>query len=277
MILRPLISEEVLAKNRAVQTAKLVNGAAEAEQAWIIVSRMQSVEADQYLLISQPDHARLSGEMAAQFKASFLPEVDRSIAKAIGAHDAGWAARFQFERDLQGDPPRTDTGRPLHFMQVTAEEALSAWSGSIKAAGEISPLGEYMVSCHFSRIGWMRIQMEVDTPADLARVQGFVRDEEEAQAKLESKLPLSKDELAEYVDLLQLCDVLSLYLCCGATERAAFPQRFGGSNIQISYDNGIYSTEPSLFGGTLQRFYLPVRVYPSHGGEAQTRIGFQIK
>src|SRR5437868_4705714 len=130
MILRPLIS-----KDRVPQpsTARLVDGIPEAEQAWMIVSRMQALEAEQYLLITQPDHARLSGEMAARFSAPFLPKIDRTISDAIGAHDAGWAARFRFERDLQGDPPLTDNGRPQHFMQVTAEESLSAWSGSIKA------------------------------------------------------------------------------------------------------------------------------------------------
>jgi hypothetical protein len=266
MIIRPLLSK---ASTGGEEAAKVP------EQAWTIVSRMQNQEADQYLLISQPDHARLSGEMAALFHAPFLPPIDDNIAKAIAAHDDGWG-RIRFERDLQGEPPRTSTGRPQHFMQVTVEESLAAWTGSIKAVGEISPLGEYMVSGHFSRIGRMRIQMEVDTPEDLTRLHGFVQDEDAEQEKLQAKIALPKERLAEYVDLLQLCDVLSLYLCCGATETADFPQQFGGNHIRIRYDDGVYSTEPSLFGAT-QRFYLPVRIYPSHSGEGHTRIGFHIK
>jgi hypothetical protein len=119
MILRPLSPE-------------VAKSAAEVEPAWAIVARSQAAISAQYLLIAQPDHARLSGELAALFHAPFLPEVSQSIAKAIAAHDDGWASRFAFERDLQGDPPRTNTGRPQHFMQVTVEESLAAWTGSIK-------------------------------------------------------------------------------------------------------------------------------------------------
>jgi hypothetical protein len=235
------------------------------------------VDAQQYLLIAQPDHARLSGELAALFRASILPEVTQSIARAIAAHDDGWARRFAFERDLHGDPPRTNTGRPQHFMQVPVEESLAAWTGSIKAAGEVSRLGEYMVSAHFSRIGRSRIQMEVDTPDDLRHLEGFVHEEEEWQAKHETEIGLPKEQLSEYVDLLQFCDLLSLYLCCGTTQAAEFPQQFKGERISIRYDDGVYYTSPSLFADTPQRFYLPVRIYPSASGEGHTRIGFHVK
>ena len=60
-------------------------------------------------------------------------------------------------------------------MQVTVEESLAAWTGSIKAAGEVSRLGEYMVSAHFSRIGRTRVQAELDTPEDVAHLEGFIR------------------------------------------------------------------------------------------------------
>jgi hypothetical protein len=265
MILRPLLPE-------ASQPA---SSSAEAEPAWAIVSRMQSVEAEQYLLVSQPDHARLSGEIAAKMRGTFLPTVDEATARAIGAHDAGWA-QFSFERDLKGDPPRTNTGRPQHFMQVPLAEALSAWTGSIKAAGEVSPLGEYMVSAHFSRIAHMRTQMSLDSPEDAAHLKGFIRGEEEWQAKLQPKTGLTSEALGQYVDVLQFCDVLSLYLCCGAKDAAEFPQEFDGQRIVLRYDDGVYSTSPSILGET-HRFHVPVRVYPSKSGEAKTMVGFHLK
>lgn len=266
MILRPLVSNEP-------ETYL----AAEIEPAWAIVARSQAVEAPQYLLITQPDHARLSGELAALFRAPFMPEVKQAIAKAIAVHDDGWARRFSFERDLRGDPPRTNTGRPQHFMQVTVEESIAAWTGSIKAAGEVNRLGEYMVSAHFSRIGRTRIQMEVDTPEDLRHLEGFVREEEEWQAKHEAEIGLSHETLSEYVDLLQFCDLLSLYLCCGTTKPAEFPQEFNGEKICIRYDDGVYYTSPTVFGDTPQRFYLPVRAYPSPEAEGFTRIDFHVR
>jgi uncharacterized protein DUF3891 len=265
MILRPLLS------NSPATTA------AEVEPAWAIVSRTQAVEALQYLLITQPDHARLSAELAVLLRAPFMPEVKQTIAKAIAVHDDGWARRFPFERDLRGDPPRTNTGRPQHFMQVTVEESIAAWTGSIKAAGEVSRLGEYMVSAHFSRIGRTRMQTEVDTPEDLRHLEGFVQEEEEWQTKHEPEIGLGHEKLSAYVDLLQFCDLLSLYLCCGTTQPAEFPQEFNGEKVSIRYEDGVYYTSLSIFGDTPQRFYLPVRVYPSAEAEGFTRIGFHVK
>jgi hypothetical protein len=266
MILRPLLSNSPTS-----------GPTSEIEPAWAVVARSQALDAPQYLLITQPDHARLSGELAALLRAPFMPEVKQSIAKAIAVHDDGWGRRFPFERDLRGDPPRTDTGRPQHFMQVTVEEAIAAWTGSIKAAGEVSRLGEYMVSAHFVRVGRTRIQMELDTPEDVRHLEGFAREEEEWQAQYEPEIGLSKEKLSEYVDLLQFCDLLSLYLCCGTTQAAEFPQQFKGERIGIRYEDGVYYTLPSLFGDSPQRFYLPVRVYPSLEGEGFTRIGFHVR
>lgn len=243
--------------------------------AWTLVSQMQSQQADQYLLVGQPDHAKLSGELAARFKADFLPTIDHSLAQAIGAHDAGWA-QHPFERDLRGDPPLTDNGRPQHFMQVPLEESLSAWTGSIKAAGDISKLGEYMVSGHFSRIGRMRIQTEMDTSEDRERLERFVADEEQYQRQLASSIDLSREQLARYVDFLQFCDVLSLYLCCGAKQPAEFPQEFDGRKIRVRYEDGVYVSDPALFGRT-ERFHLKVRVFPSEAGEGHTQVGFHIR
>lgn len=265
MILRPLLTE-------------VPKCSPEPEPAWAVVARSQSVEAPQYLLVAQPDHARLSGELATLFRAPFLPQITQTVAKAIAAHDNGWARQFAFERELQGEPPRMEeTGRPKHFMAVALEESLAAWTGSIKSAGEDSRLGEYMVSAHFSRIGRARMQMEMDTPEDLRKLQAFVVEEEEWQAQHEAEIGLKIEQLLEYVDLLQFCDLLSLYLCIGSTQAVEFPQEFGGQKITVRYDDGVYYTSPSLFGDTLQRFYLPVRIYPSTAGEGHTRIGFHVK
>lgn len=265
MILRPLLAE-------------IPKCLPEPEPAWAVVARSQSVEAPQYLLIGQPDHARLSGELATLFRAPFLPQVTQTVAKAIAAHDNGWAKQFPFERDLHGEPPRSEeTGRPKHFMAVEVEESLASWEGSIKSAGEDSRLGEYMVSTHFSRIGRARIQMEVDTPEDQRKLQSFVEGEEEWQATHEGEIGLPKEQLLEYVDLLQFCDLLSLYLCIGSTQAVEFPQQFRGEKIAVRYEDGVYYTSPGLFGETPQRFYLPVKIYPSGSGEGHTRIGFHVK
>jgi hypothetical protein len=265
MILRPLLSEH----------SPLVPSA-ESEPAWAIVARTQGVEAQQYLLIGQPAHARLSGELALLLRARFLPEINQDVSRAIAAHDNGWM-RFPFERELHGDPPRTNTGRPQHFIEVPVEDSLAAWAESIQSAGEISRLGEYMVSAHFSRIGHARVTAMIDTPEDLERLEEFVRGEQQWQEKHESEIGFSSQQLSEYVDLLQFCDLLSLYLCCGSRQPCEFPQTFRGQQIRLRHEDGVYHTSPSIFGDAPQRFDLPVRIHPSSAGEGRTRIGFHVK
>jgi hypothetical protein len=117
----------------------------------------------------------------------------------------------------------------------------------------------------------------MDTPEDVRKLETVVRSEEDGQAKHEVEIGLPKEQLLVYVDLLQFCDLLSLYLCTGITQAVEFPQQFRGEKIAGRYDDGVYYTSPGLFGETPQRFYLPVRIYPSGAGEGHTRIAFHVK
>jgi hypothetical protein len=246
-----------------------------AEPVWQIISRTQNFHAEQYLLIGQPEHARLSGELASRFRASFLPSVDAVITKAISIHDEGWTT-IPFERDLNGQPPATSQGRPQHFMQVPVDQSLRAWEGSIICAGEVGPLARFIVSSHFSRIARLRIQLQMDLPPQIAQLERFALQEEDEQEQLLQSLHLSAKKSAQYVDLLQFCDALSLYLCCGSTEPAQFPQRFCDEPITIQYEDGVFTTHPSLFGGQSQRFSLHVRLYPTSANQGHTRIAFHV-
>src|SRR5438128_11128406 len=50
------------------------------------------------------------------------------------------------------------------------------------------------------------------------------------------------------VDVLQFCDLLSLYLCCGAPDNVEFPQRFCDRAIRIFRESEVLRTEPRVFG-----------------------------
>ncbi len=123
----------------------------------------------------------------------------------------------------------------------------------------------------------MRIQMNIDAGEDLSRLEAFVRVQEDLQARLSREVGLAQEQLNEYVDLLQFCDLLSLYICCGSTDAVEFPQQFKGKQIRIRYEDGVYHAAPNVFGGTPRRFSIPVRLFPSADGEGHTRIGFHVK
>ena len=113
-----------------------------------------------WLLIPQPEHARLSGELAAACRPEFLfgdssqgefasPEasaIRQEVLAAIAHHDDGWD---EWERTPQVDP---QSGRPLSFTELAPAEAFAIWSQCIDGAESIGPLAAWMVAGHFSRL-----------------------------------------------------------------------------------------------------------------------------
>ncbi|HVZ18766.1 MAG TPA: DUF3891 family protein [Terriglobales bacterium] len=242
------------------------------EPSWAVIARTQNARADRCLLIAQPDHARLAGEMAARFRAEFLPAGAAECWKEIAVHDDGWL-QFEAERNATAMPEVGDDGLPVSFVAVEIEQSLAAWRGSIDAAEKVSPLGAYMVSGHFMRLAKGRLAAHADDERREKLIREFVAAEENRQARVEPALGRSACELREYVDLLQLCDTLSLYVCCGATEAVEFPQRFGEQRIRMWFEDGVYISEPSLFGSDVLSFCVAARWFPSREvGEVEVRI-----
>ncbi len=107
-----------------------------------------------WTLISQVEHARISGELAAHsierlgitnIRAN-LAEVRREVVEAIYHHDDGWT---EWERVPGLDPKLS---RPLSFMELSADEAIAIWQRSIDGAASIGPLAAAIVAGHFVRL-----------------------------------------------------------------------------------------------------------------------------
>jgi hypothetical protein len=106
----------------------------------------------QWLLISQVEHARLSGLLAEKCLDQFgrpnnsLDAMRQELLQAIIHHDDGWAA---WEEKPRLDP---QLGRPLSFMEVEPADALTIWNRSIQAAREFGELAGWAVAGHFSAL-----------------------------------------------------------------------------------------------------------------------------
>jgi hypothetical protein len=92
-----------------------------------------------WLLISQVEHARVSGELARCWEDGFSQEV----IDAIAHHDDGWAA---WEAEPRINPA---FGRPYSFLEMPLDEALAIWDDSIASARTFGPLAGYLVAGHF--------------------------------------------------------------------------------------------------------------------------------
>ena len=105
-----------------------------------------------WLLVSQVEHARLSAVLAERCLASFgqaAPELDcvrHELLQAIARHDDGWA---QWEQQPGIDP---ELHRPLSFRELSHDESLANWDGSICSAAEVGPLAGWTVAGHFAML-----------------------------------------------------------------------------------------------------------------------------
>ena len=219
--------------------------------AWNAVAATQQQDSPAWWLIAQPDHAALAGNLAARFSPGGFPLLDSAAVKAITLHDAGWAA---FDGDGEagggkGESPqflRGRSGRPLSFLDAPVKVFMEAWTDSIRCAEErAGAIGGLMVSGHFCRLAQHRLNAAQDTPEDAARLRNFVTDESRQDEKRLARQARSRDEVGSLVDLLQFCDLLSLYLCCGSPASVQFPQFMGAQPILLRREGELCILEPS--------------------------------
>jgi hypothetical protein len=211
--------------------------------AWEAILRSQKQPATEWLLITQSDHAALAGEMASRISHAAFPLLDADVLQAIALHDYGWN-----EVDNVGSIKVGGRGRPLSFFEEAPSDIFRAWRGSIERAAEVAPIGGILVSEHFCRIAY-DFAHAPSTPSEVVQaLTTFLERERDHQEDLRDKQSLSSEEIRVLVDALQFCDLLSLYVCCGARESIEFPQKFGGQTIRLRRNNESYLVEPALFG-----------------------------
>src|SRR5438477_11899540 len=106
---------------------------------------------------------------------------------------------------------------------------VEAWDASIQCAEEkAGAIGGLMVSGHFRRLGEHRMASVEDSPADTACIQAFVKTETQQDEARLRRQTRSQIEVERLIDLLQFCDLLSLYVCCGWHASVQFPPGMDG-------------------------------------------------
>jgi len=227
--------------------------------AWQAVEKQQKQSADAWWLITQPDHAVLTGDLASRLDFPAIPALSSELTHAIALHDAGWA---QFDNRVATAAPAVPE-LPLSFLDIVPAQFLIAWTDSINAAERIGPVGGMIVSEHFSRLGRSRLASSSDSLEDAQQLQVFIEKELSRQKRLRAKVAESPNQLNVLTDVLQFCDLLSLYLCCGANEPAEFPQQFGGARIRVRCEGDAFLFTPAVFGRGAA-FGVSARQYPGN-------------
>jgi hypothetical protein len=225
--------------------------------AWVAVNQRQHAKADSYWLIAQPDHARLSGELAAHFA---NPKLDDAVVRGIGAHDSGWSI-FEAETSPGAEPLITPDGKPRSFTEMPPQDFVRAWETSIACAEQIGPIAGLMVSRHFRNLGEFALVRGQNEENSLL-IREFLDRELEREARLKLLVSRSPEEIDGDVKALQFCDLLSLYLCCGAGEQVELPFDFGIGHVRVRRENGRYDFSPSPFAAEVH-LCVAARRWPS--------------
>lgn len=249
--------------------------------AWVAVARRQKQCAESWWLVSQPDHAGLSGDIAANFISPRFPRITAEIARCVGLHDAGWAM-FEPERNPAAPPMIGDDWKPRAFMEFAPADFVPAWTGSIERAEHEGPAGGVMVSLHFAALARSRQKQQMDSGADAQLVCDFLERESARQQRLKQAGGISDGEAAELLNVVQFCDVLSLYLCSGATEDVEFPQHFDGTPVRLTRTEDVYTLDPSPFQGgkgeaRTVSLGVAARRYPANGEVVMGTLAFLLR
>ena len=194
---------------------------------------------EQFWLITQNDHARFAGVIAACIGGQFaLPEPREAVLEAVSSHDAGWP--------IHDDAPTlNDKGQPLNVFEISMGLATKIWSSSAERAKAKGPYTALLVSIHQLHLSHYATQTTGAFPherakssADQFTLNKFQHQQVELQESLRSELKLhtdlplhlglaaagtdpAEDALSYHYGLLSLCDRLSLQLCMG---RLLFPE-----------------------------------------------------
>jgi hypothetical protein len=202
--------------------------------AWAQVEASQRDVRLPCLLVPQPAHAVLAGELAAGLLPTSFGELPPEIKRAIQMHDTGWASsdaqqiqRLRGPRISSSDAPpiapraasfEKSNAAPVSFVAVSPEEATEAWTDSIDSVEALTKMGAIVVSRHFSLLAQY----------DPARHQRFIQAEKSRQRRLEGGTAKSGDtpkdgDLDRWTAALGFCDLVSLYLLTGLSREVEFP------------------------------------------------------
>lgn len=208
--------------------------------AWSVVEQAQRQISGGCWMITQPSHAALAGEFAAKLTGVDLPNVDAPVIRAISLHDAGWgmpdAQTIMQSRSI-------GQGNPKSFIACGVDEFVNAWEKSIDIAASVSAAGGYIVSRHFERIA--KLNASQISEGNRQTADRFLQNEAARQKQLAAKQNHSEKELEALTDVLQFCDLLSLYVCCGARQNVEFPEYFG-IKARITVEADSYRLDPIL-------------------------------
>ena len=235
---------------------------------------------DDFLLVTQHDHALLSGEMARRLgnERFAAPSPFEEVVEAIAHHDCGWPLHDD------GGPTLDCEGQPLHVFEAPVGLATQVWSASVARAMKLGDYQGLLVSLHVLNLSAINVMTHAKEPSrtDLFEINKFQHRQVEIQEELRARLGLSNDVPRKFglaqlgtsdaddllsfnFRLLTAMDRVSLALCCG---KHLFPTmddvhpRPGEAPVRIAVgmpDDATMTLDPWPFDRAEMRYDVPGR------------------
>jgi hypothetical protein len=153
---------------------------------------------DSYVLIKQHDHALASGEFARYWARQ--PQPLESTLYAIAHHDVAWQGPDALIRWNE------ETGRPYSFVDYPPEPKVRAYTKGLDWLEERDPYAACLCSTHYETLVRRLGRSEAE--------EKFADAESRRQAMLRTEMSEEELENLEHnLNLLRLCDGLSLFVC----------------------------------------------------------------
>lgn len=221
-------------------------------------------------LVEQVEHGRIAGALAGAWGNEVFgrPDPHPAVQLAAARHDEGWRAWdgavlfHEIER------------RPQHFLEIDASEHITLYRAGVQQVSMLDVYAGLLVGMHWSGLyrgrwsrpgGGSRLQR---SEGDRRRQDEVVHDEE--RRWIEAKHLAWRDEEPRSVfesklwhnyDLLQLCDLLSLYLCVMPAEPGGGAVTLWGPQLrELEHQPEIVSLPPIAVSPGGHRLALTVSV-----------------
>jgi hypothetical protein len=190
-------------------------------------------ETPEWLLFSQPEHARLSWQLANAWKFSGdlaqLPHDD--VLTAVRMHDDGW-------KTWEAEPQVDTQGKPIEFDEMPLVESLAIWTDSIELGSKQGPLIGYAIAGHFVAL-LERFNSWKDDPELANRAKDFLITQSRRMTELLNDWQAENPEQNTQanadlaVGCVQFFDALSLWFLTKERHDAETFQLNGGPGITL--------------------------------------------
>lgn len=222
---------------------------------------------DGYLLISQPAHAWLSGQLAQHWGNERIssPEPYQTIVLATTMHDNGW-------HEKEGIPILNAEMQPLDFLGPELDKVKGVYKRCVTQMMQVDPYAAILVNRHIQTIYHSRAVHKRDP---IERLQPLLDDLKMQELSTIQNLKthpvyhnyLDADTLDHNYRILRTCDLLSLFVCGAFPARSVdeIPFTYGeprGKVNCVMLDEHTLQVSPNLFNQAEITVYLQARVIP---------------